>query len=172
MACLGGTQGRLLGGELLQVSLPCLLQELHQASEIGLTTIAAILQVFLAYTFCLSHVSHELTVPMSSRQLFTGLQHACRAVSDLGDEVFVKFPCFPGAEADFNGRGTCKNGMPAGTEDIPRRHQAAIQAVTDFCGLSVIKSRSWTAPVHAVTPEVWHKPALTQACRTFWLSRC
>ena len=67
--------------------------------------------------------------------------------------MFVKFPCFPGVKG-MDAGGTCRQGMPEGMEDAPRRHQAAIQAVSDACGFSNLKSRTWNAPVYGTTPEV------------------
>lgn len=76
-----------------------------------------------------------------------------RAVTDSGDTVFVKFTCFPGAKG-FDAAGLCARGVPEGVEELSRGHQASIQAITDACGLSWLKSRSWAARVNAQTPEV------------------
>ena len=88
-------------------------------------------------------------------------------MTDLGDEVFVKFPCFPSVEG-YDASGLCKKGMPEGAEEFPKAHQDAIQAVTDACGFSFLKSRTWAAPVHAVTPEV----GMYWAIRMDWEGWC
>ncbi|KAK9809341.1 hypothetical protein WJX73_006895 [Symbiochloris irregularis] len=75
-----------------------------------------------------------------------------RAVTDLGDTVFVKFACFPGTRG-HDAAGLCARAMPAGVEEMSRAHNDAIQAVTDQCGLSFLKSRTWSAHVNATTPE-------------------
>ena len=76
-----------------------------------------------------------------------------RAVTAANTTVFVKFPCIVGAPG-LDASGACKKGMPPKYEATPDQHLKSIQAVSDMCGFSFLKSRTWSAPVHARTPEV------------------
>ena len=78
---------------------------------------------------------------------------ACRVTTAANDTVFVKFPCIVRAPG-FDASGACKAGMPPKWESTPQQHLDAIQRVSDMCGFGGLKSRTWSAPVTTVTPEV------------------
>ena len=86
-----------------------------------------------------------------------------RAVTTANTTVFVKFPCFVGAP-NLDASGMCKTEMPPGYETVPDLHLQSIQAVSDMCGFGHLKSRTWSAPVHATTPEVTAQPQPHRAC--------
>ena len=77
----------------------------------------------------------------------------CRVTTAANSTVFVKFPCVVGAKG-LDASGACKQRMPPLWESTPQKHLDAIQRVSDLCGFSQLKSRTWDAPVTAATPEV------------------
>ena len=92
----------------------------------------------------------------------------CRAVTSANVSVFVKFPCIPGAPG-FDASGACRAGMPPKFEATPDLHLKSIQAVSDMCGFGHLKSRTWSAPVQATTPEV---PTLCSNLKLHALCAC